>query len=181
MTSSKATDSREYVFSVYGIITMFSEALQTSSLFINPDYSMSTAEVFTENSRLILTHSTSLSLLSNIEDWSEESASEISLSSWVSEYTKPFEDPGIQIAYSKYNASRGQAPRLLSSINKETLYLEGSYFDTVSEVEDHVENMMEAEINDDKYDDFCPFRWTARMLLKLPMVYHTCQDRTEIL
>ena len=180
MRSRRATDPRDHVFGIYGIITMFCEALQLANPFIKPDYSMTIAEVFTETSRLILKHSTSLLLLSDIEDRSEQPAGQVSLPSWVPDYTKPSEDAGNRIAYSNYNTSRGQA-RLLPSINKQTLCLEGSYIDAVSEVGDHVENMMGAGINDDKYDDFCPFYWTARMLLKLPVVYHTGQDRTEVL
>ncbi|KAL9005795.1 MAG: hypothetical protein Q9188_001461 [Gyalolechia gomerana] len=82
MRCRKATDLRDHVYALYGIINRFVKQLEIQGLLVPPSYHKSRVEeAYTDYYRAILQNSKTLLLLSNVEDRPDDSSS--SLPSWV--------------------------------------------------------------------------------------------------
>ncbi|KAG7006429.1 hypothetical protein G7Y79_00014g036040 [Physcia stellaris] len=174
MRCRQATDRRDHIFAVYGIMSRISTQMGIPNPLDEPDYSKSPAEVYVETSRAIIERSRTLLLLSSIEHRPDhDDANPMKLPSWVPDFSKEW---GSALPRNgsgdHYHASKGHSIRLLPSPNPRALILEGYHFDEITAVGDS-----DFELG----RGMRPLYESAKIVLGLPLVYHTGQDRVEFL
>ena len=164
----KASDTRDHVYGIFGITSRLSSAMNIRNPLPKPDYSKSTAQVFTAYSKSLLGASNSLFLLSNVED--RVSKSGFDLPSWVPDFSQ-----SGSLALSSYGAgdlyqaSKGVKARFFAS-SLEILSVAGFYCDEV---------LMLGDSDFEIGNGHDPFTKSAEMLLSLSVTYPNGQDRTE--
>ena len=166
-----ATDPRDHFYSLYGIVSILCQMAlpQLPNPMMSPDYTMTVAEVYARNIKSLLVHSRSLLLLSHVEDWSQREQKE--LPSWVPDLTVPTSSLlPLQGTGGFFNASKGALPQILAAPNVETLSLVGHWVDTVTEIGDDLKGTRPGHT---------AFHKSVPLLLKMPTIYVTGQDRIE--
>jgi Heterokaryon incompatibility protein (HET) len=172
MRFRSATDPRDHFFSLYGIASRICQIAlpPLQNPLINPDYTLTVAEVYAANIKSLLAYSRSLLLLSHVEDRSQRRLTD--LPSWVPDATVP--NVPMLPKYGNgdiFNASKGALPQVLPAPNLETLSLVGHWVDTVTKIGDNFEGPK-------PYTE--PYARSLPLLLKMPIVYATGQDRVEV-
>lgn len=169
MRARSATDPRDHYFSLYGVVSIFCDLAKLPNPLISPDYTKTIAEVYTANTKSLLAQSRSLLILSNVEDRSHRRRTD--LPSWVPDMTVTVAEALPRHATGDiFNASKGALPQFLPAPNLEILSLIGHWIDTISDIGDN-------DLSTGRYGG--PFEKSAAMLLKMPTVYTTGQDRVE--
>ncbi|KAI4281215.1 MAG: hypothetical protein L6R38_003877 [Xanthoria sp. 2 TBL-2021] len=171
MRCRKATDRRDHVFALFGIANRFCERMEIANPLPAPDYQQSFEEAYTRYARCVLQTSKTLLLLSNVEDRPNESSS--ALPSWVPDFSKEWHI-GFPLTGSGayYDACPQSSPRILPNHNPKTLVIQAYHFDTVTALGESDFELGTGEI---------PFTQSAKILLDLPLKYHTGQDRVDVL
>ena len=174
MRCRQATDRRDHIFAIYGIMSRISTKMGIPNPFDEPDYSKSPVEIYMETCKAMIERSKSLLPLSNVEHRPDnEKANPLKLPSWVPDFSKEW---GSALSRNgsgdHYHASKGHSIRLLPPPNLRTLVLEGYHFDTITGVGDS-----DFELG----RGIRPLHESAKIILDLPLVYHTGQDRIEVL
>lgn len=174
MRCRQATDRRDHIFAIYDIMSRTGIEMGVPNPFDEPDYSKSPVEVYIETSKAIIEHSRSLLLLSNVEHrLNDQNANPMKLPSWVPDFSK---DWGTALSRNgsgdHYHASKGHSIRLPPSPDLQALVLEGFHFDTITGVGDSDFELARG---------IHPLYESAKIVLELPSVYHTGQDRAEVL
>jgi Heterokaryon incompatibility protein (HET) len=171
MRSRSATDPRDLLLSLYGVVSRFCTIADLSNPMTSPDYTKTVPQVYTENVKSLLAHSKSLLMLSNVEDRSWRRRED--LPSWVPDMTVAVPQSFPRIGTGDiFSASKGAVSQILPSPNLETLSLVGYRIDTVTKVGDD-------GVSFGEYGG--PLEKTAALLLKMPTTYITGQDRAEAL
>ena len=170
MRCRKATDNRDHLFAIYGIVARLSHDLGIENILPKPDYTQDIIEVSIAYSRAMLAHSRTLLLLSNVED---RSSSDNNWPSWVPDLSRDWV-VGLPRSGSGdyYDTPKGMGPRILPSPKPEILMLEGYSFDTIQALGEHDFELGQGSV---------PFTKTAQIILNLPSHYPTGQDRAEVL
>lgn len=171
MRCRKATDIRDHVYAMYGIVDRFAKQMNISNPLVFPGYHKSVEEAYNDHSRAILQNSRTLLLLSNVEDRPDDSCS--SLPSWVPNFSV---DASIGLprtgSGNYYDAFPNSTCHILTSLDPKILILEAFRFDTIIAIGES-----DFELGAGKV----PFTKCAKMLLALPSKYHNGQDRAEAL
>lgn len=164
-----ATDKRDHLYALYGIVSTLCVCRRVRNPLPRPDYQRQVAQVFADFCKTILAQSSTLWLLSSVED---RAADDSPYPSWVPDFSK---DWSLALpacgngAY--YNACRSLPPRLRATTSLSELVLDAYLFDEVNAL---------GESDFDLGRGLIPFIRCAEMLLELPVVYHTGQDRAEV-
>ena len=130
---STATDPRDNVYSVLGILQRFHGDADT---FMQIDYSAPVSKVYTDSASLLLVNSPTLAHLSQVTDRAQGSVS--NLSSWVPDYTLPTRPSfawtrnGDRPVYD-VDLQRAKSVRI-SWTEQPTLHLEGVWWDAIVEL-----------------------------------------------
>jgi Heterokaryon incompatibility protein (HET) len=172
MRFKSATNPRDYFFCIYGVVSRLCKIPQPElpNPLISPNYKKTATEVYTANIKSLISHSKSLLLLSSVDDRSLGRRTD--LPSWVPDMERPIPHPFPYYATGDiFDASKGALSQILLAPNIETLSLVGYRIDIVTELGDnqcpHARNGV-------------PFEKSATLLLSMPTIYITDQDRMEV-
>lgn len=172
MRLRSATDSRDYFYALYGIVSRLCMTAKILNPLISPDYTKSIAEVYTANVKSLLANSKSLLLLSNVEDRSLRKRTD--LPSWVPDMGVPMPKAFVTQGFGNaYNTSKDSTPRILTPSDLETLTLVGYHVDTVAETGDDGNDLSMRKGGGS-------FERSAALLLRMPKPYFNGQDRVEV-
>lgn len=170
----KATDSRDRIFALFGIIKRVANIEGYSSLPISADYTKTTSEIFCQVMKLILESTGWLALLAFVPDRSMQSTTD--MPSWVPDFTVRAQTPLMWVAESK-KVSRfdsGKVHHSASSdfkVDRYQLHLQAQYLDVVSDLGETASEISQSGVFED----------VAKLMLKCPAKYATGQDRIEVL
>ncbi|MCJ1326506.1 hypothetical protein MMC10_003170 [Thelotrema lepadinum] len=114
------TDSRDKVFALLGL-------LKQDSRLLEPDYSLSAADVYTEVAMRIIERTKDLSILVD----TDELAGEVDVPSWVPDWTNVGLQ-GVNI-YDFYGAA-GKSETTITRCSQRSIHLKGTIFDFAAEV-----------------------------------------------
>ena len=162
-----ASDKRDHLYALYGIVSRLCACRRVRNPLPRPDYQREVAQVFEDFCKNILAQSSTLWLLSSVEG---KAADDSPYPSWVPDFSKDW-----SLAYGNgahYNACLGLTPRLRPTTSLSKLILDAYLFDEVNAI---------GESDFELGRGLIPIIKCAKMLLELPVIYHTGQDRAEVL
>ncbi|KAL8905087.1 MAG: hypothetical protein Q9207_002861 [Kuettlingeria erythrocarpa] len=170
----KATDPRDHIFSLFGIVTKVAKIKGLQSLPISADYTKTTPEVFCHVMKLILESTGWLAFLAFVPDRSMQSIS--NTPTWVPDFTTRAQTPFMWVAESKevprFDAGKVfHSARSVFQIDGNQLRLQARHLDVVSDLGETASRISEHGIFED----------LAKLMLKCPPEYITGQDRIEVL
>ena len=170
MRCRKATDTRDYLFAIYGIVSRLSHELHIQNPLPKPDYQQDVIQVSMAYARAILANSKTLLMLSNVED---RSPTKTNWPSWVPDLSKDWV-VGLPRSGSGdfYNTSKGMELRMYPSPKPEVLVIESYAFDHIKVLGEHDFELGQGSV---------PFTKIAQIILDIPSHYPTGQDRAEVL
>lgn len=162
-----ASDKRDHLYALYGVLSTLCACHRVRNPLPQPDYQREVAQIFADFCKTILAQSSTLWLLSSVED---RAADDSPYPSWVPDFSKI---GNLALPYGAYYyACRRLTPRLRPTTSLSELILDAFFFDEVNAIG---ESDFELGIG------MVPFIKCAQMLLELPVIYHTGQDRAEVL
>lgn len=168
-----ASDKRDHLYALYGIVSRLCACRRVRNPIPRPDYQREVAQIFEDFCKNILAQSSRAStlwLLSSVED---RAADDSPYPSWVPDLSK---DWSLALpAYGNgayHNACRRLTPRPRPTTSLSELILDAHLFDEVNAI---------GESDFELGRGLVPFIKCAKMLLELPVIYHTGQDRAEVL
>lgn len=162
-----ATDKRDHLYSLYGIVSTLCACRMVRNPLPRPDYQREVAQIFTDFCKKILVQSSTLWLLSSVEP---RAADDSPYPSWVPDFSKDW-SLALPAYGAYYNACRGLAPRLRPTTSLSELVLDAYLFDEVNAI---------GESDFELGNGLVPFTKCAKILLELPVIYYTGQDRAEV-
>ncbi|KAI4202423.1 MAG: hypothetical protein LQ346_001981 [Caloplaca aetnensis] len=170
----KATNPRDHIFSLLGIITKVAKIKGLKSLPIYADYTKTTPEVFCQVTKLILESTGWLAFLAFVPDRSMQSIS--NMPTWVPDFTARAQTPMMWVAESK-EVPRFDAGKVFHSaisgfeVDGNQLRLQAQQLDVVSDLGETTSQISDHGVFED----------LAKLMLKCPPEYRTGQDRIEVL
>lgn len=164
-----ATDPRDKVYGIYGIVSKLCEEHDLVHPLLFPDYSQSVEDVLISNIRSLLSHSESLLILSSVEDRSARQLK--GLPSWVPDLTAP--GAGSLAKYhpgNLFSAAKVSKATFLPTEDTRILSLVGHFVDEIVQI---------SELLDDDDPSRIYMESDLNLLQAVPDVYFNGQDRLE--
>ncbi|KAL8762929.1 MAG: hypothetical protein Q9184_001151 [Pyrenodesmia sp. 2 TL-2023] len=170
----KATDPRDHIFALFGIVKRVAKIKGFQSLPIFADYTNTTSEIFCHVMKLILESTGWLAFLAFVPHRSMQSIA--NMPSWVPDFSARSQIPLMWLAESKevprFNA--GKVHHSTGSefkVDRHQLHLQAQHLDVVSDLGETASQISENGVFED----------VAKLMLKCPAKYATGQDRIEVL
>lgn len=170
----RATDPRDHVFALLGIVKRIADIKGLQSLPVCADYTKTTPEIFQHVMACILERSGWLAFLSFVSDRSTQSIAE--LPSWVPDFSSKTPTPLMWVTISK-NEPRFNASNFLKStksnfkVESSQIHLQARCLDVVSDIGERASDIAKLGVLEE----------TTKLVLKCPANYRTGQDRIEVL
>ena len=123
-STQKATDVRDYVFSVLGL-------LSPTQRLVLPDYCLKPDQVFTKVALEIMKHDRSVEYLAQADDAGKDP----SLPSWVPDPSRWTEKGHVLFHYYKYFSCAGPTNTIFEIQSEAVISLKGMFVDTVSAID----------------------------------------------
>ena len=172
-----ASEPRDKVFAPLALLRQMTKSATKNRLDLELDYTSSITDVYSKTAAYILKGSSDLALLSLVEDESLRAESTLPrealqrMPSWVPDFTTTLFHPFGDKFVAKYSPLKDRQPRCTVGQDGKILQLEGFLLGSVSKLATNLTDM------------FLSFdlRELVEFCLRLDMVYHNGEDRTEAL